>query len=924
MGGTVATIGAQSYAGPIILTGASVFSTTNGLISSAGSIDGPGSLTASINAAGSLSFGAAVGGVTPLASFTQLGTGAVAVSGAIRASGSQSYAGSVTLGGGASFSTTSGDLIFSGPVDGSTVGGQNLTASVIGAISLAGGAGATTALSSINLTNSVFLGGIIATTGAQTYQTANFLTNTTIVTSNSPVLFNSMNDGPGGVTFNTGSGNVTLGANVGAGTPLAFVSQSGTGQLTVFNNVITTGAQSYSSAIIIAGAGVFSTSNAAVTFGGPIDAAAAGAYGMTVSAGAATVSFGNNFGVATALSSFTQIGGGNLLLGGTHITTGTQNYGGSVISSGSANITSYGADIGISGDVNGQTGAESLLIQLFGPYTVNFGGIIGAGNLLHALTINTTTGAVSLPNATVTNLTINSSGGAIGQTGSLTVSGAATIASGAGAIFLNAAQNDINQISVASTGPVSITDGVGGLSILGATASSLSLSAVGAVTQSGSITASILQIGGAGDFTLTGSNAVDSLSGGGAGFINFTNMSLPGLTVGGLTGGAITLAQTGTGASINVAGAMFTSGIANLTASGDLYINGALNAGSAILTSGGAIGGVGTVTATALTLSVTGAGSSINATVNGQTGAAAAALITVLAGTISANGAAITPIQAPAPNSPSVASTATIASMATVATVASIPSVATVASVGSPPSTASIASTPSVATVSTQAPVPALIEPDLESLQGIPIETLMSQVSALVASGLAAATTAGSSASASIAAAFGPTDADGAPRGSSTNANGSASREEAAPARKDDLPDEPASDAPAAPTTGPRPAGGPSASSPANGASARSIAAAVTATASGALAPPTPPSVGATGAPLISSRTIKVDAADTGGANGQVVAARGGGPAANAMTSIVPGLVSSSATRADSRAGPEREPPLDQQPSQMNEEAFLD
>jgi hypothetical protein len=105
---------------------------------------------------------------------------------------------------------------------------------------------------------------------------------------------------------------------------------------------------------------------------------------------------------------------------------------------------------------------------------------------------------------------------------------------------------------------------------------------------------------------------------------------------------------------------------------------------------------------------------------------------------------------------------------------------------------------------------------------------------------------------------------------------------------------------------------------------------AVNATSVGALIPPTPSVVSATGAPLASASTIKVDPADAGGANGQVIA-RGGGEGAvsgvigaasqsSGSTTIVPGLVVQAPRAAPSRV----EPPLAEQPSTINEEAFLD
>ncbi|MFY7962018.1 MAG: hypothetical protein ACOVVK_18220, partial [Elsteraceae bacterium] len=95
----------------------------------------------------------------------------------------------------------------------------------------------------------------------------------------------------------------------------------------------------------------------------------------------------------------------------------------------------------------------------------------------------------------------------------------------------------------------------------------------------------------------------------------------------------------------------------------------------------------------------------------------------------------------------------------------------------------------------------------------------------------------------------------------------------------------------------------------------------VTATPSGAFIPISPATVGGTGAPLVNAPTIKVDAADTGGANGQVIASVVSGESNS--KSVVPGLLSETTTPAN-RVNAGNEPPLAQQPSQMNEESLLD
>jgi hypothetical protein len=106
-----------------------------------------------------------------------------------------------------------------------------------------------------------------------------------------------------------------------------------------------------------------------------------------------------------------------------------------------------------------------------------------------------------------------------------------------------------------------------------------------------------------------------------------------------------------------------------------------------------------------------------------------------------------------------------------------------------------------------------------------------------------------------------------------------------------------------------------------SGVSAADIFGSVTNAPPGAFIPMTPPSVQGTGAPLASSQTIKVDPIDAGGANGQVIAVAVGG--GGGSTVILPGLLTERRIGA-ARNGIGSEPPLAQQPSQMNEEPMLD
>jgi hypothetical protein len=255
-------------------------------------------------------------------------------------------------------------------------------------------------------------------------------------------------------------------------------------------------------------------------------------------------------------------------------------------------------------------------------------------------------------------------------------------------------------------------------------------------------------------------------------------------------------------------------------------------------------------------------GTLTNVSVNSLTGAAAAAggniTVTTTGGSISVNGVTLSGPPVPPPVvTPTTPTTATVASVATVATVASIATIA-----------------PTVASVATIATVPTLA-----SVATVPTTSFVQTVIALL--------------NASV------------PGGVTTILN---------------------QVLPPSPNFGlafvaPQPVAQPSATQGGPASSAQALANIVTATPAGAFIPVGPPVVMGTGAPLASAPTIKVDAADTGGANGQVIAfGPPGGPVGERP--LLPGLLSE--VRSPRVNAARVDPPLAQQPPTINEEPLLD
>jgi hypothetical protein len=302
--------------------------------------------------------------------------------------------------------------------------------------------------------------------------------------------------------------------------------------------------------------------------------------------------------------------------------------------------------------------------------------------------------------------------------------------------------------------------------------------------------------------------------------------------------------------------------VTNAGATGYITL-GALNASGAVnLSTAGQINSTSPFTANSVAVASVG-GALTNATINGQTGASAAGLAVVNSGSITINGVLRSPAvtTASTPSTPSVAST---------------------------PSQASVSSAPTLASVATQVSVPSLASaPSLASVDPIsPVIPAQLPVAA-------------------------PSDPGAAPVGGDRILPTS----NAASILAQLLPLTPVLDfafANAVLT------GGAAKDAPSSPASAAQAHALVANTPTGALIPPIAPFVSETGAPMASSPTIKVDAADSGGGfGGQVIATSSEGNV------VVPGLLTNGGTGRNAGARG-TEPPLAQLPSTMNEESMLD
>lgn len=305
---------------------------------------------------------------------------------------------------------------------------------------------------------------------------------------------------PGAVTLNTATNDVdNLAINAG-GQPIIFVDADG------FNiNALT-------------GGNTTLTAGNTVTQSGAITATT---LSLTTTAGGFTLNHAGNdvddliISSAAQTGSFRDADGVNLV--GVNAGSFTLNAGGAVtdsgaITAGTLNVTSSGGSV----TLDNATNDVDILAINAGANSAAFTDIDG----------------VDLAGITASGFTLNA-GGAVTDSGPV-VAGTLNILAG-GAVTLDNAANDADDLSIsAGANPITFVD-VDGLNITNLTGSGATLTTGGALTQSGGITVGALSINSGGGVTLnTGSNDVDSLSvaapGQAVAFTDMDDIALNGIT----------------------------------------------------------------------------------------------------------------------------------------------------------------------------------------------------------------------------------------------------------------------------------------------------------------------------------------------------------------------------------------------------------
>jgi hypothetical protein len=418
-----------------------------------------------------------------------------------------------------------------------------------------------------------------------------------VLTSSANIDFGNTVNGGFALTANAPSGMVTFAGDVGGVTPLAGLTVNSGGPITQTGFIKVTGASSFS-----AGANAITLTNTSNNFGGAVTLSNTGANDVQIYNNAplllTTFNLGRNLTASTS--------GGAITLNGANTTGGFQTYNAPVLIGSATSLTSTAGSIDFTDTVNGgfslavntPAGAvtfgnnvggtaqlASLTVAANGPITeAGFIKVTGASNFSAganaidlsnaansfggAITLNNTgNNNVALTNIVATTLATSSiggafdvtSGGAISQTGPLTVGGASSFDAGANGINLGGANNFGGPVSFTNTGAANnvILNNMTAL-VLGtsSTDGNLTVTSNGnAITQTGplSVGGTSSFVAGAAPITLTdvGNDFVGSvtLSNTGANDVQIYNnapLTLAPFTVGGnitvtTSGGALTL-----------------------------------------------------------------------------------------------------------------------------------------------------------------------------------------------------------------------------------------------------------------------------------------------------------------------------------------------------------------------------------------------
>jgi filamentous hemagglutinin family protein len=514
--GTVTTTGIQDYNDQVVLGAATTLTST-----------GAGDININAGATGPFALNINTIGVTRLKSTVTVASvetnvgGSVELAANITTTGTQQYHEQAVLSGNTQLTGTT--VTF-----GEALAGGGFGLSVTGDAQFAKDL---TSLSTLAVTGSSLLnGGLVSTSGAQTYGGNVTLGKDTTLTSTAAgnIALNAGASGGFALNINT-SGTTSLAGTINVGS----ITTDAGGTVELPGLVTTSGAQTYNDAAVL-GAATTLTSTGGGLVG--LHGGASGAYDLTINTAGVTT-LGSGINVAT----ITTDAAGSVALSGAITTTGAQTYNDAATLTGATTLTSSS-----SGNVSLQHGVT-------GPFdlAVNTSGVTQLG------------GGISVASI------ITDAGGTVELGGTITTSGAQTYNENAvltGATTLTSTGGGTVGLQSGVNGPYDLTVNTSGTTQLGGTVSlgSITTDAGGTVELAGTVTTTGAQtygdaavLGSATTLTSSGGAAV-ALNGGASGAYDLT-INTAGVTA---LGGGINVASITTDAagSVALSGAIKTTG----------------------------------------------------------------------------------------------------------------------------------------------------------------------------------------------------------------------------------------------------------------------------------------------------------------------------------------------------------------------------
>jgi filamentous hemagglutinin family protein len=602
--------GSITFNSPMALaTGAIAVTSNNAAVTFTGTVNGAQTLAVSAGS-GATTFGGAVGGSSALTSLTIAGGGTTAINGGgIRTTGAQTYNEPVSLG--ATDTLTGVNVTFNGTLN----GGNALILNDGGTTTFAGVVGGNIALASITTgaTGSVAVNTTgVTTSGAQSYN-ENMTLGANASVSGTQLAFGGTIDGAFGLNANAGNSALQFLGPIGAATPLASLSASGS--TIAVGNVTTSGAQSYTGPGLGAITASGNLAGVGIAFGKRVVVAPAVGTAMTANAGTGTLAF--NSGATFGANNMTLIGDqinigaavtgtGSLLLapftGSRNVAVGGSGAPIAGLNLTTASLASLPAGTLASLTIGSPAGTGTLdvagtLNVPLTPVTLNGGGGItqsGGSIAAQTLTLYASGNAINLANSANAfgAVGLNGAPSSVNLANTLNINQLGTAAwnLGAAPITLNAGTRDIALTNAGNTfGTLTLTGG--NASVIEAAATNLgvasltgnlTVSSTGQVTQSGALTVggnvAVTTSVNAGDVTINNSGAMASIIGntlvGGSYTLNSTGAVTQAAGTSYLVGGTTGVGTTGGNFTVTGASAVLANvgnvvgGITNLPGGG--------------------------------------------------------------------------------------------------------------------------------------------------------------------------------------------------------------------------------------------------------------------------------------------------------------------------------------------------------------------